>query len=149
MRWLAFFICALAIFMAQPAAAGLGDHKTAIAGDSSRLHATISRQTTSLYEASRLDLPIGTHVAEFAGADGKVFAVSWNGPVRPNLQVLLGSYYPRFQADATASRIRMRGGMASTHADFVVRTGGRPGYFWGYAFLPGEVPAGFSMRDLN
>ena len=39
----------------------------------------------------------GTSVREYRlGADGKVFAVSWSGPVIPDLRQVLGSYYAQF-----------------------------------------------------
>jgi hypothetical protein len=33
--------------------------------------------------------------------------------------------------------------------DFVLRSGGHSGAFWGVAYLPAEIPAGFSAGDLS
>jgi Protein of unknown function (DUF2844) len=94
-----------------------------------------------------------TQVRQFLTSDGRVFAVSWAGASRPDLKTLFGDYYDRFQADNAASRKGalargMSAHLSSTHADFIVRTFGRPGDVSGYALLPGLVPAGFDLQNL-
>ena len=96
-------------------------------------------------------LESGTVAREFIRPDGTVFAVSWQGPQRPNLRQLFGdSYFSRFQADNKSNaRIRMRRALTSTHSDFVVRTGGHSGAFWGFAYLPQTAPGGFPVQTLQ
>jgi hypothetical protein len=53
-----------------------------------------------------LQAPTGTKVREYLGNDGKVFAVSWQGPFRPNLRQLLGAYYDTYMKAARAARPR-------------------------------------------
>jgi len=54
------------------------------------------------YDIHEIQTPTGTVIHEYVSAQGKVFAVSWNGPGLPDLQQLLGSYAAR----ATKAQIR-------------------------------------------
>ena len=79
-----------------------------------------------------------------------MFAVSWRGVARPDLRQLLGGYFDTFQSDnALHGGRRSRRPMAVNRSDFVVRTGGHSGAFWGVAILPQAAPAGFSASDLQ
>ena len=51
-----------------------------------------------------MQLPSGTVLREYAGPDGKIFAVTWNGPFIPNLKQTLGSYFTEFAARARRRR---------------------------------------------
>lgn len=135
-----------------PAHATLGGKASTIENDRIRMVGRKSAQTVQGEVTSHeVTLENGTVTRQLTRADGTVFAVSWQGPVRPNLNQLFGtSYFQRFQSDnAPAGRIRMRRALASTHSDFVVRTGGHAGAFWGFAFLPEVAPVGFSAQSLQ
>lgn len=91
--------------------------------------------------------PDGTRIDEFSGADGTVFAVRWQGPVKPDLQALLG---PRFQAFlARAQRPRGPGAMQVAAQDFIVSSGGHMGAFQGAAWMPSRLPAGFDPASTQ
>lgn len=138
--------------MALPAYAELGQNMASVATDRIRLKARIASEPHSGYTDNILETGGGTTVHEYTTDDGMVFAVSWQGPKRPDLKQLFGkSYFDRFQADNTrsASRIHMRRALASSHTDFVVRTGGYSGASWGYAILPGLTPATFTPQEFQ
>ena len=149
-----FFLTAAAvgialISMAPPAFAALGGKAATVDTDRVRLHARLSRSALAGSTQNDLTLNDGTVTRQFTNADGVVFAVSWNGPMRPNLRQLFGDYYPRLQsAAAKSARLHARLAMSANDSDFVVRSGGHPGAFWGYAILPGRVPAGFDASRL-
>lgn len=83
-------------------------------------------------------------VKEFVDAQGIVFAVSWSGPVRPNMRDLLGTYFSRF-VDASKP-----GGPTSVKADdLVLFSGGHMGAFSGAAYVPGLLPANFDVSVLK
>jgi hypothetical protein len=87
-------------------------------------------------------------VKEYSNADGTVFAVSWQGPGRPDLRQLLG---PRFNTMGSMSHTRghhMRRAVTMQHSDLVIRSQGHPGAFFGVAYDPNLVPAGFSLDAL-
>ena len=132
------------------ARASLGGRGESI--DHDRLILKAQRHLTSVKgtQVHELTLANTTVVREYSRADGVVFAVSWQGPGRPNLEEIFGAYYPRFQADnSTAVRQHYRQALGSDHLDFIVRTGGHSGDFWGMAFLPMQAPSGFSPADMK
>jgi len=138
--------------LGAPAHATLGGKAATVDTDRARLNARMaSRVAHTTFTVHEMTLDSGTVTREFVRPDGTVFAVSWQGPQRPNLKQLFGdSYFSRFQADNKARpRIRMRRALASTHGDFVVRTGGHSGAFWGFAYLPQTAPGGFPVRTLQ
>lgn len=141
-------LIALAMTAIAPAAhAGLGKTADTVETDRVRLKARMNVRSSAGISIHQLTLDDGTVTREFVN-DGKVFAVTWQGAARPNLKQLFGDYFPRFQAANTQSGPRMRRALAISNPDFVVRSGGHSGAFWGYAVLPEQVPAGFDPSSL-
>ncbi len=135
---------------AVPAQAGLGQARASVDSDVSRFKARLKSTATGTYTESDLTSDGGAVTREFTNGAGTVFAVAWSGPVRPDLKTLFGDYFPRFQADnATNGRFRRHKPLHSDDLDFIVRTGGHPGAVWGYAYLPQQVPQGFSIEGLQ
>ncbi|WCM20592.1 DUF2844 domain-containing protein [Paraburkholderia bryophila] len=89
----------------------------------------------------------GVTIHEFALPTNVVFAVSWQGPVRPDMRVLLGSYFPAF-ANAGASQTRGAGPLVEHSGDFHIESAGRPGHVFGKAYLPRLVPANVRVDQL-
>jgi hypothetical protein len=75
------------------AAAALGEPETSVQTDMARLRGSIKVTSHANYKLHEIHMPSGTLVREFAGADGKVFAVAWNGPTVPNLRDIMGQYF--------------------------------------------------------
>ena len=145
-------ICLALLVLSTPAQATLGGKAATIETDRARLSARMaSKAEHTTFTVHEMALESGTVAREFIRPDGTVFAVSWQGPQRPNLRQLFGdSYFSRFQTDNKSNaRIRMRRALTSTHADFVVRTGGHSGAFWGFAYLPQTAPGGFPVQTLQ
>jgi hypothetical protein len=137
------------ISVASPAFAALGGRAETVDTDRARLHARLNRSNLATSTQNELTLNDGTVTRQFTNAEGVVFAVSWNGPMRPDLRQIFGTYYPRLQsAAAKTARLHARVAFSANDADFVVRSGGHPGAFWGYAILPAKVPAGFDASRL-
>lgn len=137
---------------AMPAQAALGGKAASVEADRTRLRATASRAPGVGFTDTGLSADGGMTIHEFTADDGTVFAVAWRGPRRPDLKQLFGAaYFARFQADnpPRTGHVYMRRALASTHSDFVVRTGGYSGAQWGYAYLPARIPAGFDARNLQ
>lgn len=99
-------------------------------------HTTHERQT-----------PAGATIHEYVGKDGKVFAVTWKGPFRPNLRELLGTYYDI--AFSSAPIHRSRGLVTIRVPGLVVVMGGRPRAWQGRAYLEDALPAGLSPESLQ
>jgi len=138
-----------AVILAGPALAALGGDVSSVQTDRIRLAAKLSSTPSGDCTIHTLTQPSGV-VSEYARADGLVFAVTWHGPARANLKQLLGSYFDTFQSDnAVAGGRRSRRPPLVNRSDFVVRTGGHSGAFWGVAMLPQATPSGCAVNPLQ
>jgi hypothetical protein len=87
-------------------------------------------------------------VREFAGSDGKVFAVAWSGPTVPNLRQTLGQYFDSYVTAAKAPHSGHHH-LQIRESNLVVQAGGHMRSFSGLAYLPQAVPSGVSVGDLH
>ena len=141
--------CLLGLTVAAPAHAALGGAFSSVEADRAHFAAKLSSRSAATYQVHTLTLS-NDMVREYTAANGTVFAVSWRGVARPDLHQLLGGYFDTFQSDnALRGGRRARRPMGVSRSDFVVRTGGHSGAFWGVAVLPQAAPAGFSASDLQ
>lgn len=107
--------------------------------------------TPSSYTVRATTLGNGTVVREYLAQDGTVFGLAWNGRQMPNLNDLLGTYFPQYLSGVKAARA-VRGGhgpVAVDQASLVVHSGGHMGAFAGQAWLPQALPAGVSGSDIQ
>lgn len=114
-----------------------------------RALASISGVST-LYSQHERVLGNGTTVREFSRADGVVFAVSWEGPVLPDLNELLGVYFATFMEGVKQERQSAGPGspLQISRNGLVVRSNGRMRNFLGHAYAPALVPASVEMTDV-
>jgi len=132
---------------AAPAWAALGgDPEPAVADDK---HTFASKKVVQNvgYTVNELDAGTGTRVREYVGPDGKVFAVSWRGPFRPNLRELLGDSYETYVA--AAGKKMVRGPFNLSLPSLYIHMSGRQRAFYGRAYLPGRVPQGLSTDEIR
>ncbi|MFM9923563.1 DUF2844 domain-containing protein [Variovorax sp. H27-G14] len=101
-------------------------------------------------EATQAD---GLVEREYLTADGKVFAVAWRGPHRPELSVLLGMpYATQMSANARALRQQGQGSHRTTSQSdeaFAVRASTRQRLSSGVAWLPSLLPPGVDPGALS
>ena len=155
LRWIA--TCAV-VLLAQPGAqAGLGRPLSAasedgtVAAPAQRLAArakSSAAQAAAAIQSQTVQTPRGVTVTEYADAAGTVFAVTWRGPFKPDLQQLLGAYFQPY----VGGRSRAGAGLttSSVHGqDIVVHSNGRMRNFYGVAWVPSLVPAGFDVSGLQ
>jgi hypothetical protein len=144
------FFSALLIAALSPciAAAALGEPETSVQADGAQLGGSITVSQHANYRLHEIRLPSGTLVREFAGSDGKVFAVAWNGPTVPNLREILGQYFDSYVTAAKAPHSGHHH-LQIRQNDLVVQAGGRMRAFSGRAYLPQAVPSGVSVGDLH
>lgn len=114
--------------------------------------ASSASSASSSYTVRETTLGNGTVVREYLAADGSVFGIAWRGPQMPDLNDLLGSYFPQYVAGVQAARAARGGGrgpVAVDQSSLVVRSGGHMGAFNGQAWLPQALPAGVSGSDIQ
>lgn len=146
-------IMAALLTLAVPlsAQASLGGDVTSVHADQAKLQATLHTTASSAYTVEEVKAPTGVVVREYVSSAGKVFAVSWQGPTRPDLQQLLGSYFQVFQqALQTQKPTRLRRGpIFINQPGFVLEMGGHMRFLVGRAYVPSLVPANVQMEEIR
>lgn len=136
-----------AAWIPRMAVAALGEPELTVQTDVAQLRGSINTTEHAGYRLHEILLPMGTRVREFAGLDGKVFAVAWSGPTLPNLRQTLGPYFDTY---VTAVKLRRgRGPIQIQQSGFVVRAAGHMRDFSGVAYLPAAVPGGVNVQELH
>jgi hypothetical protein len=140
-------LLALAPFAAW---AELGGDLGSIQSDQSRLQAVRRATLNNGYTVHELTTDNQITVREYASTQGKIFAVSWQGPFMPDLQQLLGAYFPTFKAAAAARRAAgARGPVALEQDDLVVQSGGHMRAYSGRAYVPSLLPPQVSVDEIQ
>ena len=137
--WHTTWLAVLLVLLLRPGWAALGEAPAA--GMSS------SRNGYAVHETV---FDNGTRVQEFVSPVGLVFAVAWQGPVLPDLSILLGRFHGSYRLDTEQRRLSgLRGGPVAVARDgLVLRYNGRMREFFGHAYAPALVPAGLNLQDV-
>ena len=132
------------------APSALAPPSSASSAPGARIQAATPNARSGLYAVHELQLDNGTIVREYATPAGLVFAVSWRGPVLPDLSALLGGYFNTFKLETEQARLRGRRGSPVNieRGGLVVRSNGRMRNFFGHAYAPDLVPAGVDINDV-
>src|SRR5258707_660539 len=131
------------------ASATLGEPEVTVQTDVARAHASIkSLQDRASYRVHEIQLPSGTVMREFVAPNGNVFAVTWQGPTRPDLRQALGQYFDTYAA-APRSKLADRRHVQIRQGDLVVQAGGHMRAFSGRASLLSAVPSGVDLGELH
>lgn len=136
-------VTALLAFFVSASWAALGGHPEQYGAKAAR-HKVQGKTTAGTgYTVNQTTLERGTVVRECADASDTVFAVSWSGPVVPDLKRLLGPFSIHLTPTPD-------GQPHGDRQDVVIRRGGHMGSFQGVAWLPEKLPAGFDPnKDLQ
>jgi hypothetical protein len=146
--------CMVFAVLAGPAMAALGQAPSKLSGSlsatSARVLAVVPTARLGSYTVQETQLENGTMVREYVTPAGLVFAVAWQGPVLPDLDVLLGSYFNTFRLETEQARLLGRRGapVDITRDGLVVRSNGRMRNFFGHAYAIDLVPAGLTIKDV-
>jgi hypothetical protein len=120
----------------------------AVSSDAQALQASPRVAAHAAFTVHELQTPTGTLIREFAAPSGLVFAVSWRGPFKPSMGLLLGRYlgeYARAPRNPGSTRSRL----SIEQPDLVVHAGGHMRSFAGIAYLPQLLPANVTEADLQ
>jgi uncharacterized protein DUF2844 len=139
----------IVVLLPHVASATLGQPEISVQTDVAQSHAVIkSSQDRSGYRVHEIQMPSGTVMREFVAANGNVFAVTWQGPTRPDLRQALGQYFDAF-ASAPRSKFSDRRHVQIRQGDLVVQSGGHMRALSGRAYLLSAVPSGVNIGDLH
>ena len=139
----------IALLAPGVAFATLGEDGSTVDGDRVQMRAQRSVSQSTAYSVHELQLPGGTRVREYLTPAQQIFAITWSGPSIPDLQQLLGTYFPRYQQGAARTAGRGRQPIMMNEPDLVIQTGGHPRAFSGVVYLPGLMPPGVSADQIQ
>ena len=88
--------------------------------------------------------PDGVTVRQYVSPTGIVFAVAWEGPVLPDLEVLLATYFSIYR---DALQQRRRSVRIDSPALFL-ESGGMMRAFVGRAYIRAQMPAGMAAVNI-
>ena len=148
---LAFAAAIVTLAVPLSAQASLGGDAASVHADQTHFQSVLRSTVNSGYTVQELKAPTGVVVREYVSSAGKVFAVSWQGPVRPDLQQLLGSYFQTFvQAVHSQKTNRMRRApLIINQPGFVFEMGGHMRWIVGRAYIPSMVPANVRVEEIR
>ena len=132
------------------ARAGLGGDAAGVAADAKFLRGVVHSESTLLFDVREIITDAGLRVREYLNRDGIVFAVTWRGPIQPDLQQLLQTSFASYnQARSALIQPGLRRSLRIASTDLVVETAGHLRAYSGRAYLPTRIPAGASANDLS
>jgi hypothetical protein len=144
-----FCLC-LGVLWAVRVHASLGGDAFSVQADQAELQGLGTATVRIDYDLVEIKNDSGMVVREFANRAGTIFALSWSGPAVPDLHQLLGVHFDRYaRVLAQLQRPGLHRSVRVETADLVVESGGHLRAYHGRAFLPGKVPAGFSITDFR
>jgi hypothetical protein len=130
------------------ATAALGGDATSLQSDLAHMKASLRTSPGAKFTVHEMTLPYGTTVREYMSPQGAVFAVTWKGPVKPDLRQLMGNYFDQYLQAAPNTR-GAHSAAVLMQPNLVVRSTGHMRAFSGHAYLPQLMPAGVSAADLR
>jgi hypothetical protein len=144
-------LCPLASYATLGSAPGANTHAmtaTRSLLQSTAAPAAAAKSAAAAYTVREAVDSAGVTIHEYVLPTNVVFAVTWQGPVRPDMSALLGSYFPNF-ANANEGRWRGTGPLVQHDGDFHIESAGHAGHFVGKAYLPRLVPVDVAIGDLQ
>ncbi len=142
-------LAGVALTLGAPAFAGLGADRASVATDSAQLHATVQAVPLQSYDIHEITTDTGIAVREYVSRAGTVFAVSWSGPVLPDLRTLLAAHFARYAEALSQPHVGLRKSLAIATPELVLQSGGHLRAYRGWAYLPAMLPPGTSPAQFR
>jgi hypothetical protein len=132
------------------AQASLAGGAASVANDADALHGVVQASILRQFEIQQIDTDNGIQVREYLNREGTVFAVTWAGPVVPDLQQLLGTQFAAYTtALAARDHLGLRRSVRVATSGLVVESDGHLRAYLGRAYLPALIPSGVSAAELR
>lgn len=135
---------------ASGAYASLGGDAASVMADASELHGIVQASSHQSFEVEEIVTDNGMRIREFLNRDGIVFAVTWTGPVMPDLQRVLGPQFGVYTAALAArEHLGLQRFVRVATPDLVVESDGHLRAYIGRAYLPAMVPIDVTTAELR
>ena len=147
-RFMIAMLCSLDL-LSGAAYASLGGDIESVDSDQTALNSTEEiTASTDTYTVYTLKTSSGMIIREYLSLDDKVFAVAWQGPMLPNLRLILGNFYTQY-TDAARENHGDHSHLVIRRTDLVVESSGRMRAFSGRAYLPKAMPSDIAITDIK
>jgi hypothetical protein len=141
-------VVCLALLIASPAFAGLGEDVSSVIADQAHVQGTLHSTQMPNYTVHEIHSANSTILREYVSSSGKVFGVAWQGPWLPDMRQLLAGYFHEF-AKAQAGSPPGRRVLRIEQPDLVVESGGHMRAFAGHAYVPQLLPPGVTPEQIR
>jgi len=132
------------------ARATLGGDAASVVSDAGALHGEVQSSILQQLEIQEIVTDNGMRIREFLNRDGIVFAVTWTGPVMPDLQRLLGARFGVYTAALAArEHLGLQRSVRVATPDLIVESDGHLRAYVGRAYLPAMIPIGVTTAELR
>jgi hypothetical protein len=140
----------LCVCMPMAAHAALGGNAATVQADAAAMRGTARTTSMLSYDIRDISTDSAERIREFVSRNGTVFAVTWTGPVLPDLKTLLGDHFSAYAAAlASISQRGQRRYVRVSTGNLVVESSGHMRAFIGRAYLTALLPVGVSAADLR
>jgi hypothetical protein len=130
--------------------AALGGDAASVLADGIASKGTVNAVIRQQYDIEEFTADTGVQVREYLNRDGVVFAVSWTGPVLPDLERLLGTHFAAYTEGLAALNYPgLQRSVRVASSALVVESGGHLRAYAGRAYVPALMPAGVSPAELR
>ena len=147
---LLLLIAGINLLWAGPAHAALGGDAASVLADGVASKGTVNPVIRQQYDIEEFTADTGVQVREYLNRDGVVFAVSWTGPVLPDLQRLLGTHFAAYtEGLAALNHPGLQRSVRVASSALVVESDGHLRAYAGRAYVPALMPAGVSPAELR
>jgi hypothetical protein len=145
------FFIVLIFYPVNSSLAVLGEDRKSVEAD---LHVFAGEKESTVRKGYSVEIVKGSiwTLQEYVDSQGKVFAVSWRGRGVPDLETLLGRYFPEYQSGLAERRKNpsLRRAPIQLKTDhLVIETGGKHRDLWGRIYLPAFIPDGVTEREIH
>jgi uncharacterized protein DUF2844 len=148
-QWAALVLVILTFSL--PSFAELGGYADSVEVDRAKMKASTKVTQNKAYGVHEITTPNKIVVREYVSADGRVFAVAWQGPFLPDLSQIFGSFYGQY-SDAVQAERRTYAGHRPVdirQGRLVVQGGGHMLGHFGRAYVPDMLPEGVSTDEIR
>jgi hypothetical protein len=141
-------LIAMLLALPWPVYAALGGYVGSIQADQANMNASQQITDNTSYLVYELQASTGMVVREYVSAAGTVFAITWQGPMLPDLRQLMGAYFAQY-TQAAQEQHGGHGHLVIHGDDLIVESSGHMRMFFGRAYLPQRLPPGLTVSDIQ
>ena len=141
--------CAL-LACCGPAGAFLGGDSATVELEARSMQGVLQTSAYLDYDVHQIAAAAGQTVREYVSRQGIVFAVTWSGPVPPDLEQLMGAHFTAYSARLAAlPHAGLNRSLRIELPDLVVESSGHLRAYSGRAYLPSLLPAGVRIQEIR